>query len=205
MNLYEILQVKKNANKDQIRLEYRKLAKKNHPDMPGGSKEKFDQLKLAHDILMDKEKRKVYDKTGKISNIEADNSDVEGITLVANILNGLLNMCLEKGVNPKNIDMAKQIKENLKTSSKNLEDMIEKTKEEIKLSRGIENRFSSDLINRIVKGRIDGLNQKLERSTEQRKVIEKAISLTKGLKFDYEEIKQNTSTSQVFVQWSFTS
>jgi curved DNA-binding protein CbpA len=60
-NLYEILEVSSTATPEVIRAAYRTLAKKLHPDGSKGEKEKFLALKEAHDILMDPEKRAMYD------------------------------------------------------------------------------------------------------------------------------------------------
>ena len=62
--LYDILGVKKDAKADDIRAAYRKLAKKNHPDLNPGDKkaeETFRKVQAAYDILSDKEKRRQYD------------------------------------------------------------------------------------------------------------------------------------------------
>ena len=64
---YEILGVKKNSSEDEIKLAYRKLAKKYHPDLnktDPEAKEKFIKLKQAYDTLKDPIKRKIYDQAG---------------------------------------------------------------------------------------------------------------------------------------------
>ena len=53
----------KNATADQIRLAYKKLSLKLHPDK-GGDPEKFKELQMANSILGNAEKREVYDKYG---------------------------------------------------------------------------------------------------------------------------------------------
>ena len=59
-NYYKILCVKNNANKQEIKRAYRKLAIKNHPDK-GGSDEKFKEISEAYEILSDDNKRYKYD------------------------------------------------------------------------------------------------------------------------------------------------
>jgi DnaJ-class molecular chaperone len=64
-NPYDILEVKKEASDDEIRLAYRKLAKKYHPDLNPDNKEaetKFKELNSAYDLLKDKEKRAAFDR-----------------------------------------------------------------------------------------------------------------------------------------------
>lgn len=66
MDPYAVLSVEKNATLKNIRSAYRVLSSEHHPDRPGGSREKFEELKLAHDILTNPERRKRYDTTGRI-------------------------------------------------------------------------------------------------------------------------------------------
>ena len=67
---YGLLGVKKNANADEIRKAFRKLARKYHPDVNPNNKsaeEKFKQISEANDILTDPKKRKIYDQLGYYS------------------------------------------------------------------------------------------------------------------------------------------
>ena len=62
---YLLLGVNKRSSKEEIKANYRKLAKKYHPDANVGSpeaEEVFKDLTVAYDILMDKEKKRKYDK-----------------------------------------------------------------------------------------------------------------------------------------------
>jgi len=60
---YEILGLKKNAGKEEIKKAYKKLALKHHPDK-GGNEEKFKELSEAYAVLSEDNKRKVYDQFG---------------------------------------------------------------------------------------------------------------------------------------------
>jgi len=66
---YKVLGVSKNANGNEIKKAYRKLAIKYHPDKNRDNKEKaaekFKKVSEAYDILSDKEKRQKYDQFGK--------------------------------------------------------------------------------------------------------------------------------------------
>ncbi len=62
LDLYEILEVSPNASHDTIRRMYRFLAQRYHPDRAGpGDAQKFHQIVLAHETLIDPEKRAAYD------------------------------------------------------------------------------------------------------------------------------------------------
>jgi len=64
-DFYELLGIDKNSTEEEIKLAYRKLAKKYHPDLnktDPQAKEKFIEIKKAYDTLIDPTKRKIYDQ-----------------------------------------------------------------------------------------------------------------------------------------------
>ena len=66
-DLYEILGVSRSASKEEIKKAYRKLAMQHHPDKNAGNKEseaKFKEASHAADVLLDDQKRKMYDQFG---------------------------------------------------------------------------------------------------------------------------------------------
>ncbi|MEG1384217.1 MAG: molecular chaperone DnaJ [Oscillospiraceae bacterium] len=65
---YEVLGVDRNATDDQLKSEYRKKAKKYHPDLhpdDPNCEAKFKELSEAYEVLSDKEKRARYDQFGQ--------------------------------------------------------------------------------------------------------------------------------------------
>lgn len=65
MNYYEILQVSENASEEVIRMAYKALAKKYHPDVFDGdpkiAEQKMKELNEAYDVLSNQQKRMEYD------------------------------------------------------------------------------------------------------------------------------------------------
>ena len=64
---YEILGIDRNANEDEIKATYRKLALKYHPDRNPGDKEAeemFKEAAEAYEVLQDPEKRSIYNQYG---------------------------------------------------------------------------------------------------------------------------------------------
>lgn len=68
LSYYEILEVSRNANGDEIKKAYRKMAKLYHPDRNPDDPEAEHKFKLcneAYQILSDDQQRAVYDRYGK--------------------------------------------------------------------------------------------------------------------------------------------
>jgi len=66
-DLYEILGVSRSASVEEIKRQYRKLAKKYHPDVNPGNKqaeERFKEITAASEVLSDPRRRKLYDEFG---------------------------------------------------------------------------------------------------------------------------------------------
>jgi len=65
---YEVLGIPRTASEDDIKKAYRQLARQYHPDVtkedPKVAEEKFKEISEAYEVLIDGEKRKLYDKYG---------------------------------------------------------------------------------------------------------------------------------------------
>src|ERR1700727_2501190 len=64
---YKTLGVSKDADADEIRKAYRKLARKHHPDLNPGDKTaegRFKDVQEAYDILSEPKKKQMYDQHG---------------------------------------------------------------------------------------------------------------------------------------------
>src|SRR5689334_19614353 len=68
-DLYKILGVPRTATAKEIRSAYRNLARKYHPDRNPGNKEaeeRFKDASYASEVLLNQEKRKLYDEFGEV-------------------------------------------------------------------------------------------------------------------------------------------
>jgi DnaJ-class molecular chaperone len=63
-DLYGVLGVARTATPDEIKRAYRQKALSAHPDK-GGDEAAFQALQHAHEVLMDEQRRRVYDATGR--------------------------------------------------------------------------------------------------------------------------------------------
>jgi curved DNA-binding protein len=65
---YEVLKIPRTASEGDIKIAYRKLARKHHPDLfsvgKKAAEERFKEVNEAYEVLRDKEKRAQYDQLG---------------------------------------------------------------------------------------------------------------------------------------------
>jgi molecular chaperone DnaJ len=73
---YEVLGVPRNASDEEIKRAFRRLAKLHHPDCnrEPGAEEKFKEINEAYQVLSNPDKRRSYDRYGRVD-IEGDFSD----------------------------------------------------------------------------------------------------------------------------------
>lgn len=64
MEYYNLLGISRDAEEKEIKKAFRKKAMKEHPDR-GGDAEKFKQISEAYEVLIDNEKRELYNTYGK--------------------------------------------------------------------------------------------------------------------------------------------
>ncbi len=108
-NYYAILEVNRKSSDQDIKLNFRRLAKEYHPDKnkAPGAEEKFKDINEAYAVLTDVEKRRKYDRQVAkygygFANIESGLSDVKyEIKSGANVFNDILGQILgfKKGDN----------------------------------------------------------------------------------------------------------
>jgi curved DNA-binding protein CbpA len=86
--LYDILGVHKTASKQKIKEAYKKRAKETHPDV-GGDEDEFKLIAEAYEVLMDDDRRAIYDSTGDTEKI--DNTERIMNFLIDNIIPAILS------------------------------------------------------------------------------------------------------------------
>lgn len=126
-NYYEILGVNRKSSLQEIKLSYRKLAKKYHPDAnkEPGAEIMFKDINEAYDVLTTDEKRRKYDR--QVSKLGYGMTDSDG---------SLLNVRYEikSGVNALN-DMLNTILGFRKDEAKNFGDIYNGPQEQKKQSK----------------------------------------------------------------------
>ncbi len=105
---YDILGLPRDASKEDIKHQYRALAREKHPDC-GGSAEEFELIDQAYRLLMDDNRRAVYDQTGMMPKGDilqgVDPALAKAMKLLSNVLGHVLLELMDKGNAPTEADI----------------------------------------------------------------------------------------------------
>lgn len=115
-DFYAILGVEKTATESQIKIAYRKLALKYHPDRNPGDHalaEKFKEISVAYAVLSDPNKRRQYDLAGPSGAVvDFDGIDVDQLGGLGRVFGALftkLGVPIPTQITPKVLGTAKDI------------------------------------------------------------------------------------------------
>ena len=149
MNYYEILGISIEADENEIKSKYRKLAMKYHPDRNPDDKkaeEMFKKVSEAYEILGDKEKRKEYDKKISKTGEEKQNSEKKKAGAGGDARKGAEAFYRNFSANPQDI-------KNMFEKAFNVDEMKNPDKEKMKahkesMEKSFENFFRPKKINK---------------------------------------------------------
>jgi curved DNA-binding protein CbpA len=213
MNPYRILKIKKSATKEEIKIAYREMSKKHHPDT-GGSVEEFHKLKAAYDILMDDLKREFYDKNG----IMPDSEDAKIFAVALDNLVDLLNHVMEnyRSNNLEKVDLIKVMSNNIKRDISNNKSIIEKHKKEIEKIENTEAIFKKRVKKKprskvpnffldSLKFKKGHINAEIKKHEEALKILNKMQSLLFNFTYENDEDEQPCFSRTILVNTTTTS
>lgn len=175
MNPYEVLGVKKDDTRAFIRSTFRTLSKVHHPDV-GGDPEHFMKLKLAHEILIDPQRRKRYDETGRTEESRITPERVK--QFLAGTFEGLL--AAQDDIATVNVQdkLVRSIQNGMRQAYAGKDDCERK----IKRAEGLMKRFTrknpeDSVIHTIMRSKIDVLLGELQNVKDAIELAETAIGL----------------------------
>jgi len=195
--LYELLGVPRDAKPEAIRKAYRAQAAKLHPDKNPAPEaaERFRKLKQAHDILIDPEKRRIYDETG-----DSELSERQPNAIVQGLQKMFLEVLSHEGVEANIIQlMVGHLKRNQKTIGNTISSLnvslgkLKKAKERVKHT-GPRNIFLEAL-----DAQSAVLEQDIKSAQTSLGITEQMLELLKAYEYAGEE---KARASQVFSGWS---
>lgn len=182
-DLYKTLRVDKKASKESIKKNFRRLAKRLHPDQ-GGDEQEFIKVKEAYRILIDDDLRAYYDETGAIKQ-ESNELQIEKTAMAT--FSNLFVKLVEEDQNG-DLDYLNSIRLTMNHSIPNLKVEIEKLKNKIKRWEKINKRLSfkgegEDFLTNVIKSHIAIIHKGIAAKEFDLKVIGKILFLV-----DYYEV-----------------
>jgi curved DNA-binding protein CbpA len=190
-NLYDVLGVPRDADKDAIRKAYRAKAKTAHPDA-GGSAEAFALLCLASDVLGSDRRRARYDETGMVDNMEPETLTSAAASMAFGSLSEAFQKAETAGRKSETIDAIRWAIDLLDAK------LLEKTaaqkaiKADIKRVKGIAARFKPrgkrpNRLRPMFDAQVEMLKNALAQEERAEAIMKAAVALLKEHRFEREE------------------
>lgn len=194
--LYEFLEVARDATRETIRFAFRKLSKRYHPDM-GGSKEQWQMLLLAHDVLTDPERKDQYDRTGEYSDSPPrDQTEVIALGMISQLIFNLIS----SGHDLTTSDLKKIAIEHLEKNIKLHEDQLKAIEQARLRAETLVGRWKTgeevNFLESIVKSQFDNFERSTTNILTQIKAYSRAIEILNLYSFQYD--KQNFVVNQQY-------
>ena len=157
-NLYEVLGVAPDASLADIRRAYRNAARVAHPDA-GGDRTRWEELKLAHDILIDPERRARYDRTGATDDPMQDPTFAAMMGALSAALEAVLESCSTKGMDVRKVDVAMWMRRSLDIAMGKAKKFLLVLERDLETLRRLEGRFTEpdgdDLLGKLAAHRLE--------------------------------------------------
>lgn len=190
IDLYGILGVERTATKAEIHAAFREKAKIHHPDVKGGDKGRFGQIKLARDILTNLSWRANYDSYGIIDQESADNEIAAQLSTLTGIFGQVMHQLLSQGVQPHTGDFVASMHAAIKVGF----DTVNKAMTALRHSRDslepmtgrfkVTNLELPNLMETIVEGQKAQIDQQIQQQGAQLRALETARIYLANVVFD---------------------
>jgi curved DNA-binding protein CbpA len=214
MNPYKTLNIEPDATDEEIRKAYRKLSKKCHPDLHGEeARPLFENLKKAHDILIDPDQRAEYDEFGTTSGSEKDRIQLvkgRAVSMIINIFNQFSRKVAINGYQGE--DIVDIVIATLEASQLEGEKAIEKQTKQIKRMSEFVVRFKSDegsakIIKESQKEILRQMIKDRSKNRESYEAVEVALEIMEDFDFDsnFENLTKITYTATNFNKNTFSN
>ena len=184
-HLYDILEVNKDATKEEITKAYREKAVKYHPDK-GGDASIFIELANAYNTLIDDEKRKRYDETGYTGNQEEDDKETAFEVLTNYYMRLLSNEDELKK------DVIKTLEKNITQDIMCCKDKCKKLNKKIEVLEKTKNKFkykgnSLNILRKVTDDEISFLNNNIKKTNYQEYIDEMIINILQDYEYQTDD------------------
>jgi len=187
MDLYECLDVPRDADAAGIHRAYRRAAKRSHPDA-GGSQKAFAMVKHARDVLTDPRRRERYDRTGEAEEVGPDPTPSLAMQMVNSALDEALGQIESEGRKAHQThDLAARIIRRLVAHKAKATEAIRALEKAVTANEALLGRFSAkegeSRIDALVRGRIAIARGMIADHRRGEAALNEAIKIVEAEKF----------------------
>jgi curved DNA-binding protein CbpA len=187
-NPYEILGVKRDADKATIEKAYRAKARKSHPDAKG-DREVFKKVNAARQLLIDDQRRQRFDETGETSERPQRGATAAEQMVGAMVQEAFLQpeplrwICnridADRFELNKRVQQARSQRERIKTKVAKFE----------RVNKATKNQHGYDFIKAVLDSGLAGLEQTICEAEDRIKTCDEALTLLNDLRYpaDFEQ------------------
>ena len=175
-DLYELLEIERDADVITIKRAYRKMSMKHHPDRESGDVEAFKKIQLAYEVLKDPERRKVYDETGTTDAKISEQDEIE--MLVSSTISRIM-----AGLEYLPADYPNDLRINLKREIKTGEEHLAKTKTLLSRVQRLSGQFKGKLFQSHIESKEAFYIRQQEQIEDQLKLFRGAFDFVKDYEF----------------------
>lgn len=189
---YQVLGVKRDAGPKDIKDAYRRLSKTAHPDM-GGDAETFERITFARDVLLDADRRALFDRTGTLNYMAASQIDGEAIRMLTEVIGNVLMQDSDPNKHPliepivnwatEGITKAEQQNELLDRARERAERMAKK----FRLKDG---GTGPNIMADICRRKIADAGVAIERNELTIKITRRVLEIIQNHAFDFDQVHQ---------------
>jgi len=184
-NPYAILDVNKDTSNEDIKKAFKEKSKKLHPDQ-GGDPEQFSNLKKAFDILINPEKKNLYDEYGLDNSLDIENeAKLVATQIVISTLDGLPDSYeVDKEISNIFLRCLKQLKEQ--------ENQAMKSRDKLrKILNNIQKKPTDDFLTGEIEKVIANYHKIMKQAQLNYMIHDSAYKMAQTYKFDITKITFN--------------
>lgn len=154
-----------------------------HPDMEGGSAQRFALVKLAADVLGDAARRAVYDETGEIEEKPPDNAHAEALAVLAAAVEQVFVWCAQNKVEPERVDIAQRMRGWLESEGNEQRKRFAQCREVEAKNLALAERFSGAVMEQIFAGRIAAVRSQMAQCDRMTRNVVAALVLMEDVTY----------------------
>lgn len=187
---YKILGVHRNATPKEIKAAYKRAANAHHPDKSNGNGDVFVEIKLAYEVLINTERRNLYDKTGVYERNQKGNHTREVMVKLFLLVMGQgLDVVHENILNRMRTTAREKIKE-IDAGDKEL--LREGDRLDEAMAR-LSNPNGENILEAVIKSKLDVINEAIDSNAAERQTVLDVLEMIDDYEYHPDEVEKITN------------